>query len=98
MLVIHPTECIDCGSCEPLCPSEAIISDVDDDTGEWLGLQRENIQRNGHASLKRGETPEDAEDWVDVQDKLATHFDATAAATLKLANALSEPENVRKSR
>jgi NAD-dependent dihydropyrimidine dehydrogenase PreA subunit len=24
MLYIHPTECIDCGACEPVCPVEAI--------------------------------------------------------------------------
>jgi NAD-dependent dihydropyrimidine dehydrogenase PreA subunit len=23
-LYIHPTECIDCGACEPVCPEEAI--------------------------------------------------------------------------
>ena len=30
MLVIHPDECIDCGVCEPECPVEAILSDVED--------------------------------------------------------------------
>lgn len=25
MLYIHPTECIDCGACEPVCPVEAIV-------------------------------------------------------------------------
>lgn len=24
MMYIHPTECIDCGACEPVCPVEAI--------------------------------------------------------------------------
>ena len=24
-LVIHPDECIDCGACEPVCPSKAIF-------------------------------------------------------------------------
>lgn len=28
-LVINPDECIDCGVCEPECPAEAIISDID---------------------------------------------------------------------
>jgi ferredoxin len=27
MLYIHPTECIDCGACEPECPWEAIYED-----------------------------------------------------------------------
>ena len=29
MLVIHPDECIDCGVCEPECPAEAILPDVE---------------------------------------------------------------------
>jgi NAD-dependent dihydropyrimidine dehydrogenase PreA subunit len=31
-LYIHPSECIDCGACEPVCPVEAISQDrmVDD--------------------------------------------------------------------
>jgi NAD-dependent dihydropyrimidine dehydrogenase PreA subunit len=30
-LYIHPTECIDCGACEPVCPVEAISPEVDVD-------------------------------------------------------------------
>jgi NAD-dependent dihydropyrimidine dehydrogenase PreA subunit len=33
-LYIHPTECIDCGACEPACPVEAIFYD-DDLPDEW---------------------------------------------------------------
>jgi NAD-dependent dihydropyrimidine dehydrogenase PreA subunit len=25
MLYIHPDECVDCGACEPVCPTEAIF-------------------------------------------------------------------------
>lgn len=28
MLVINPSECIDCGVCEPECPAEAILPDT----------------------------------------------------------------------
>lgn len=28
-LYIHPTECIDCGACEPVCPVEAISPEAD---------------------------------------------------------------------
>jgi ferredoxin len=28
-LVIHPDECIDCGACEPVCPTKAIFSEGD---------------------------------------------------------------------
>lgn len=27
MLYIHPIECIDCGACESVCPTEAIVPD-----------------------------------------------------------------------
>ena len=29
MLVIHPDECIDCGACEPECPTTAIFEESD---------------------------------------------------------------------
>src|SRR5260370_17810356 len=28
-LVIHPDECIDCGACEPVCPTKAIFPEDD---------------------------------------------------------------------
>ena len=28
-LYIDPTECIDCGACEPMCPVEAIYAELD---------------------------------------------------------------------
>lgn len=41
MLVIHPDECIDCGVCEPECPIDAIISDIDPNAEQYLELNRE---------------------------------------------------------
>ena len=29
MLYIHPDECIDCGACEPVCPTKAIFPEDD---------------------------------------------------------------------
>ena len=29
VMYIHPTECVDCGACEPVCPQEAISYDED---------------------------------------------------------------------
>ena len=44
MLVIDPSECIDCGVCEPECPAEAIVnkSDLSEDEAEkWDAINRE---------------------------------------------------------
>jgi ferredoxin len=38
MLYIHPTECIDCGACEPVCPVEAIFYE-DDVPAEWADFK-----------------------------------------------------------
>ncbi len=37
-LYINPTECIDCGACEPVCPVEAITQDrrVPDGQGDFV--------------------------------------------------------------
>jgi ferredoxin len=39
-LVIDPDECIDCGACEPECPTSAIFAedDVPDDQQEYIQL------------------------------------------------------------
>ena len=34
-LYIHPDECVDCGACEPVCPTEAIFYE-DDVPDEWV--------------------------------------------------------------
>jgi ferredoxin len=38
MLVINPSECIDCGVCEPECPAEAILPDTEEGLEKWLEL------------------------------------------------------------
>jgi len=38
MVVINPTECIDCGVCEPECPADAIKPHSDDGWETWLEL------------------------------------------------------------
>ena len=40
-LAINPDECIDCGLCEPECPAEAIVLDVDlpeDQREVWMKI------------------------------------------------------------
>ena len=41
-LYIHPDECVDCGACEPVCPTEAIFYE-DDVPEEWEDYTRANI-------------------------------------------------------
>ena len=43
MLVINPSECIDCGVCEPECPAEAILPTL------------EEVARNVHGSSRTSE-------------------------------------------
>ena len=46
-LVIHPDECIDCGACEPVCPTKAIFPE-DDLPEEW----KEYTALNAELALK----------------------------------------------
>jgi len=41
MLYIHPDECVECGTCEPACPVEAIFCE-DDVPGQWAQFTAEN--------------------------------------------------------
>ncbi|WJR79225.1 ferredoxin family protein [Bradyrhizobium sp. NP1] len=80
MLVINQSECIDCGSCEPVCPTEAIIPDVDDTNDRWKDFNEKYaaVWPKIKAS-QRGEPPADAENWKGVENKLETEFDPTPA-------------------
>ena len=68
MLVINPSECIDCGVCEPECPAKAIVLDSDDraaaraDTNATYAGQWPRI-------TSKGEPPTDADEWKDKSGK-----------------------------
>ncbi len=53
MLHIHPDECVECGSCEPFCPVEAIFWE-DDVPGQWAQFTAQNA--NFFDRLARPET------------------------------------------
>lgn len=42
-LYIHPSECVDCGACDPVCPVEAIYY-ADDVPDEWADYIRANAE------------------------------------------------------
>ena len=69
-LVIHPDECIDCGACEPVCPTKAIYPDSEL-PAKWQMFKELNAK---YASLwpniaeKKEQLPE-AEEYKEVQGK-----------------------------
>ncbi len=73
MLVIDPEICIDCGICEPECPAEAILSDVDDAAEKWLELNAEYATRWPVLSRAREHGP-DATKWEQTAQKFDEHF------------------------
>lgn len=73
MLVIHPDECIDCGVCEPECPIEAIVPDMDSRADKFLEMNREYSEK--WPNITRQKSPMDgAEEMKNVADKYPEHF------------------------
>ena len=75
MLVIHPDECIDCGVCEPECPVEAIIPDVEPEAEKWLELNREYSEKWLNVTAKSDPLPE-AEEFKSAEGKFEKYFSA----------------------
>ncbi|MDP7143431.1 MAG: ferredoxin family protein [Alphaproteobacteria bacterium] len=73
MLVIHPDECIDCGVCEPECPIEAIIPDVEDGADKFIEMNREYSEKWPNITRQKDPLPE-AEEFKDVENKYPEHF------------------------
>lgn len=70
-LVIDPATCIDCSLCVAECPAEAIFAedDVPEDQLEYVALNAELAKI--WPGINEAKDPlEDADDWVDVPDKL----------------------------
>ena len=70
MLVINPTECIDCALCEPECPVDAIYADdeLPEDQQEFLEINNtlcENWPNIAAAKLP----PPDADEWKEIKEK-----------------------------
>ena len=49
-LYINPEECVDCGACEPVCPTQAIYyeDDVPDDQLEWIDYNAKFFEKIGN--------------------------------------------------
>lgn len=71
MLVINPDECIDCGVCEPECPTEAIVPDTNEGLDKFLELNREYSMEHDWPNITtKGTPPDDADEWKDKENKL----------------------------
>ena len=69
-LVINPDECIDCGACEPVCPTKAIFpeSDLPEKWKEYVGLNAEYSAKWPNIAEKK-EALADAEAFKDKEGK-----------------------------
>ncbi|SEU32905.1 ferredoxin FdxA [Stigmatella erecta] len=69
-LVIHPDECIDCGACEPVCPTKAIYPETElpDKWKEYKTLNAKLSLEWPNLAEKLAELPE-ADEFKDKKDK-----------------------------
>jgi len=75
MLVINPDECIDCGVCEPECPIEAILPDIDSRAEKYAEMNRDFSAQWPNLTRKKAALPE-AEEFKTMTDKFENHFSA----------------------
>ena len=75
MLVINPTECIDCAVCEQECPANAIVSDSESGIDKWLELNATYSAIWPNITAK-GESPCDADDFKGQDGKYEKYFSA----------------------
>ncbi len=73
MLVINPSECIDCGVCEPECPAEAILPDTEDNLEKWLELNTKFSAEWPNITQSK-EPPADADEHKGEEDKFEKFF------------------------
>ena len=73
MVIINPDECIDCGVCEPECPIDAIISDIEaeknPDTANFISINAALSKDAPNITEKREPLP-NADTYKDEKNKL----------------------------
>ena len=76
-LTIDPEECIDCGACEPECPTSAIFAEeeVPEKWSEYVELNAKLAADWPTISAKKDPLP-DADDFKDVESKRADLIEA----------------------
>jgi ferredoxin len=73
MLVINPSECIDCGVCEPECPAEAILPDTENGLEKWLELNT-TFSANWPNITRKRPAPDDADAFKGQDGKFEKFF------------------------
>lgn len=74
MLVINPSECVDCGCCIEACPIDAIVFDTELRAAPWLELNATYSAIWPNVSVKAGQSPADAADFHHLADKYPRYF------------------------
>ncbi|MFY2559842.1 ferredoxin FdxA [Corallococcus terminator] len=71
-LVIHPDECIDCGACEPVCPTKAIFPETElpKEWSEYKALNADFATKWPNIAEKKASLA-DAEEYKEKKDKRA---------------------------
>ena len=69
-LVIHPDECIDCGACEPVCPTKAIFpeDDLPEKWKEYTAINAEFSTKWPNINKQKEALPE-ADKFKEVEGK-----------------------------
>ena len=73
MLIINPSECIDCGVCEPECPAEAILPDTEDGMEKWAELAEKYEDVWPNITEQKDPLP-GADDVIAEADKFKKYF------------------------
>ncbi len=82
MLVINPSECIDCGVCEPECPAEAILPDTESGLEQWIELNAKYAAEWPNLTTKK-DAPADADEFKSVENKLEKYVSSLFSSLFK---------------
>lgn len=74
MLVINPSECIDCGVCEPECPAEAVLPDTGPELQPWIECAEVYSALWPNVTWNNRQTPPDDDTFKRELGKFARYF------------------------
>jgi NAD-dependent dihydropyrimidine dehydrogenase PreA subunit len=74
MLVINPTECVDCGCCIEQCPVDAIVFETEPEAAPWMELNAAYSKIWPNVTFKGNQTPPDAAQFSSETGKFERYF------------------------